>query len=141
MWQQNTPVNSSYNAFFGHLKKRKNLYGQKHEEEKKEDLVAFLKVTVLHTNACTKLNYQLIIASQKLFSLNWPHWANSVIELPCPDVCLCVYAIGCSFFPQLLSFFLLSTKFVQQSTGLIKPLFECMVLHNASARVRPNFFL
>ena len=28
-----------------------------------------------------------------LFSLNWPHWANSVIELPCLSVCLCVCVI------------------------------------------------
>ena len=36
------------------------------------------------------------------FSLNRPHWANSVIESSCPSVCvfvcLCVCAIGCSFF-------------------------------------------
>ena len=36
------------------------------------------------------------------FSLNGPHWADSVIELPRRDVCLSVYlsvcAIRCSFF-------------------------------------------
>ena len=24
------------------------------------------------------------------FSLNWPNWANSVIESPCPSICVCV---------------------------------------------------
>ena len=32
------------------------------------------------------------------FSLNWPHCADSVKELPCPSVCLSVCAIRCSFF-------------------------------------------
>ena len=35
------------------------------------------------------------------FSLNRPHWADSVIESRCPSVCLFVCAIGCSFFRGL----------------------------------------
>ena len=38
-------------------------------------------------------------------SLNQPHWADTVIELRCPSVCvsvfLCVCLIGCSFFQGL----------------------------------------
>ena len=33
-----------------------------------------------------------------IFSPTRPHWAELVIESPCPSVCLCVCAIGCSFF-------------------------------------------
>ena len=36
-----------------------------------------------------------------LFSPTRPHWAELVIESPCPDVCLSVFAIGYSFFPGL----------------------------------------
>ena len=35
------------------------------------------------------------------FSQTRPHWAELVIELPCPCVCLFVCAIGCSFFRGL----------------------------------------
>ena len=33
-----------------------------------------------------------------LFSLNRAHWANSVIESPCPWICVWFCAIKCSFF-------------------------------------------
>ena len=40
------------------------------------------------------------------FSLNRPHWADSVIESPCPSVCgsvcLFVCTIGCIFFRPLI---------------------------------------
>ena len=36
------------------------------------------------------------------FSLNRPYWADSLIELPCTDVCLSIRAIGCSFFRPLI---------------------------------------
>ena len=36
---------------------------------------------------------RLFRESSSQFSLNRPHWADSVIESPCPSVC----AIGCSF--------------------------------------------
>ena len=29
-----------------------------------------------------------LFAPSGAFSLNWPHWAGSVIESPCPDVCV-----------------------------------------------------
>ena len=46
------------------------------------------------TKSCEKkilaINPLLIRYFCFLFSLNWLHWADSVIELPCPDVCLSV---------------------------------------------------
>ena len=39
-----------------------------------------------------------IFFEKKGFSLNWPHWADSVIESPC----LCVCAIWCSLFRPLI---------------------------------------
>ena len=40
------------------------------------------------------------------FSLNRPHWADSVIESPCPDVCLSV----CGYVSSGALFFLQTNK-------------------------------
>ena len=42
------------------------------------------------------------ISLLKAFSLNWLNWVDSVIESLCLDVCLCVCAIGCSYFSRPL---------------------------------------
>ena len=56
------------------------------------------------------------------FSLSRPHWANSVLELPCPSVCLDVCAIGYSFLGLSLALrshdqFKVSHNIVQRHLG------------------------
>ena len=56
----------------------------------------------------TRQNIVIMKEKKKIFSLctlasslNRPHWADSVIEVPCPDVCVCV----CVFAPSGADFF------------------------------------
>ena len=37
-----------------------------------------------------RLNFAINNEIIQVFSLNWPHWSDTVIELPCPCVCLFV---------------------------------------------------
>ena len=46
-----------------------------------------------------KISAELLEFNLKIqFSMNWPNWADSVIELPCPSVEMCVASLSGVFF-------------------------------------------
>ena len=67
--------------------------------------------------------------------MNWLHWADSVIELPCPDVCLsvCVFVNldpQNYFFKTCYKHFLDAEKNVTPNKNLYTPSKKMFVNHN-----------
>ena len=88
-------------------RRRRRRRRRKHAGESKRPPPAPLAVglaltsLLLGSTARKAQNVLLIVVNICLimwFFTESAHWADSVIELPCPDVCLSVRAIGCSFF-------------------------------------------
>ena len=96
-------------AQWGRFSEKGNMkYLQEKKTKKKKDVKFALSVHFWPF--CIRATIRIALEIQCLpyaeFSLNRPHWADSVIESPCPcvcvSVCLSVCAIGCEYPPTCL---------------------------------------